>query len=34
MLTTILTVAATAYMVGFLEIVLWNESDAVLNLGR
>lgn len=34
MLTTIMTVAATAYSLSFLDMVLWNESDGVKMLGR
>ncbi len=34
MLTTILTVAATAYAIGYLDMVLWTECDGVMNLGR
>lgn len=34
MLTTIMTIAATAYSLSFLDMVLWNESDGVKMLGR
>ncbi len=34
MLTTIMTVAAMAYSLSFLDMVLWNESDGVKMLGR
>lgn len=34
MLTIIMTVAATAYSLSFLDMVLWNESDGVKMLGR
>lgn len=34
MLTTIMTIAGTAYVLGFLDMVLWNAEEGVLNLGR
>lgn len=34
MLTTVLTIAATAYVIGFFDMVLWTEGDGVMNLGR
>ncbi len=34
MLTTIMTVAGTAYVLAYLDLVLWTESEGVISLGR
>jgi hypothetical protein len=34
MLTTIMTVAGTAYVLSFLDMVLWTEEEGVISLGR
>lgn len=34
MLTTIMTIAGTAYALGYLDMVLWNEEEGIISLGR